>query len=151
MTKSFAIPGLRVGYAVASEEVVGLLRRIQPPWSMNALAAWVGTRLSYESTYLDESRQAIYAFRQQLREGLQAFSGIQPMPSEANFILCRLVDSTPTAQTLAQALAQRGILIRVCDDFTGLEPGRFIRIAVRRPEENERLLQSLGEILHNGR
>jgi histidinol-phosphate/aromatic aminotransferase/cobyric acid decarboxylase-like protein len=53
------------------------------------------------------------------------------------------------ARQLAAALAERGILIRTCDDFTGLEEDRFFRIAVRRPEQNERLLRALKEIFQH--
>ena len=149
MTKIFSVPGIRIGYGVTCEKTALALRQIQPPWPMNGLAASLGERLIGESGFLERSRREIAGFRQQLRTDLQGLPGIKLVPSEANFILCRLMDPAQTAQGLAQDLARRGILIRVCDDFTGLEPGRFIRVAVRRPEENQRLLQALQEILRH--
>jgi threonine-phosphate decarboxylase len=69
------------------------------------------------------------------------------VPSSANFFLCELIDPAWEANALALALARQGILIRVCDDFAGLKPGRFIRIAIRRPEENRRFIRVLKELL----
>jgi len=61
--------------------------------------------------------------------------------------LCELTDGRITSDELCERLARRGILIRNCDSFTGLEPGRFIRVAVRTPAENERLVRALHEVL----
>lgn len=146
LTKSFAIPGLRVGYAVASVDLVRRLALLQPPWSVNALAAHVGARLVREQGHLAESRSRILAFRLALEAELARLGGLASYRSCANFLLCRLSDSTLTGAELAARLAERGILIRVCDDFTGLAPGRFIRIAVHQPDQNRRLLDALREI-----
>ncbi|MBI3332620.1 MAG: threonine-phosphate decarboxylase [Candidatus Omnitrophica bacterium] len=150
MTKSFAIPGLRVGYLAASPGIVAGLRDLQPPWPMNGLAASVGARLLERGEpFLAQTRQALKRFRDSLREDLAGLGGIRPSPSSANFFLCRLEDPGWSNRRLADQLKERGILIRSCDDFTGLEPGRFIRVAVRRREENERLVGALREILRD--
>ncbi|MBI3615901.1 MAG: threonine-phosphate decarboxylase [Candidatus Omnitrophica bacterium] len=149
LTKAFAIPGLRVGYLAAPPQIVEQLAAIQPPWSMNAPAAFVGTHLIQEEEYLSDSRSVLQKFRISLWEGLKGLSFLDPYSSSANFFLCRLQDSALPNNRLADRLRDRGILIRVCDDFTGLESGRFIRIGVRRPEENQRLLDLLGEVFGN--
>ena len=143
MTKSFAVPGLRLGYLAASERIVSELGGIQPPWPVNGPAALAGRWLAGQTDYLEESRRSLRVFRRRLWEQLQELPGLRGVPSEANFFLCRLADPAWTAERLSAALAERGILIRTCGDFTGLEKGRFIRIAVRRPEQNERLLRAL--------
>ncbi len=147
MTKSFAVPGLRLGYLSASERIVSALAGIQPPWSVNGPAALAGRWLAGQQNYLEESRRSIRIFRQGLWEQLQKLPDLRCVPSEANFILCRLAGPVGGARRLAAALAERGILIRTCDDFTGLGKDHFLRIAVRRPEQNERLLRALKEIL----
>ena len=161
LTKVFCIPGLRAGYLVGSAELVRELRAIQTPWAMNAMAAHVGARLLAQKQEADpplravsapsagighwvaSTRRQVGAWRSSLEEGLRALGGIRPYPSAANFVLCRLSSPGESSRTLAVRLAGRGILIRVCDDFTGLAPGQFIRIAVRRPEETRRLLEAL--------
>lgn len=150
MTKGFAVPGLRVGYLAASSGTVQGLRSFQPPWPMNTFAAWVGTRLLRQGEpYLAESRDALKGFRISLWDGLTRLGPLGPCPSCANFFLCRVKDPRGSNRRLAEHLKDRGILIRTCDDFTGLEPGRFIRIAVRPAVENERLIRVLGEVLSN--
>lgn len=150
MTKFFAVPGLRLGFLAASEEIVSGLAEIQPPWPVNGPAALVGRWLAGQRDYLERSRQAMAVFRKDLSARLGALPGVVCAPSEANFILCRLKDRMESTQVLGAALAERGILVRLCDDFLGLEPGRFFRVAVRTPEENGRLLNALRGVLHAG-
>lgn len=147
LTKPFAIPGLRLGYAVAPPDAVETLRALQPAWPLNALALAVGPRLFEATGYLLKTRQAIAEWRTQLAASLQALEGLVPLPSVTNFLLCKLTRPEIPASGLAQQLARRGLLIRACDDFTGLEAGRFIRLAVRRPEDNARLVTELREAL----
>ncbi len=147
LTKTFAVPGLRAGYLVASALVCGRLGRLAPPWSMNALASWVMLNWLNDEEYLARSRRAIAIGRRQLEKGLKAFPQLAVFPSQANFLLIRLEDSSWSGPLLRERLLSRGILIRACDDFTGLAPGRFIRVAVRAEEENQRLLLGLRELL----
>ena len=147
MTKAFAVPGLRLGYGIAAPEVIEDFGRIQPPWPVNGPAALAGSWLAGQAEYLESCRRSILSFRQVLREQLGSLPGLRPVPSEANFFLCRLTDPSCNGPRLAAALAEQGILVRVCDDFTGLEPVRFIRVAVRKPEENDRLISALREAL----
>lgn len=148
LTKSFAVPGLRVGFLGASRLMIQELQRFQPPWVMNALAAQAGAWLVQQEEYLEHSRRTLKSLRESLWEGLRSLSGLSPVASAANFFLCRMTEGGWSNQRLAQKCARHGILIRTCDDFTGLEKGRFIRVAVRRAPENSRLLETLREILH---
>ena len=148
MTKAFAVPGLRVGYALSSISLIEDLKRFQPPWPMNTLAAQVGEHLARVGEgHLALTHELLPAWRSHLEEGLRALGGIRPYPSHANFLLCRLEDPAWTAGRLKTALARRGILIRDCGDFTGLGGGRFFRVAVRREEENAVLLSGFRELL----
>lgn len=143
LTKCFAIPGLRVGYLVGPEAVVRRLREIQPPWALNGPAVFVATRLLAQEALSSTARRLLGEWRFALTRGLERLPWLKVFPSSANFLLCRLLDPGFSARLLADRLAEKGILIRVCDDFTGLEQGRFIRIAVRRPEETKGLLEEL--------
>ncbi len=151
LTKSFAVPGLRVGFLVGSPEMVEVLNRVQPPWEMNSLAAFVGSRLVLEKEHLTGSRERMGQFRRSLWKALCLLPGLRPFPSAANFFLCRITNSRWSNERLAEELRGRGILVRSCDDFTGLERGRFIRVAVRLPEENQRLIGALREVFANAR
>lgn len=145
LTKLFAVPGLRLGYAVGPVAIVEELRALQSPWPLNTFALAVGARLFRETAYVERSRGAIAGWREELRTALCAIPGLAPFPSATNFLLCKLAEVGMTSDELCERLARRGILIRNCGDFTGLEPGRFIRVAVRTQMENERLVGALRE------
>ena len=147
LTKFFAIPGLRLGYLVASSAVVEDLRALQSPWPLNTFALAVGVQLFRELDDTDRSRRAVATLRDEVCRSLCAIPGLEPFPSVTNFILCKLTTSELTSSALSERLAHQGILIRNCDSFTGLESGRFIRIAVRTQEDNARLVAALRELL----
>lgn len=141
LTKFYALPGLRVGFAVAVPETIRKLESLQPPWSVNALAQLAGVAALSDRVYAERTVQAVRAARQELRSELSTL-GLDPSPSETNYVLCRVRD----AASLERSLRIRGIAVRNCDSFTGLEPNRFLRFAVRSPEENRRLVAALSQI-----
>jgi len=151
LTKLFAIPGLRLGYLVACPAIVEELRAFQPAWPLNTFALAVGTELLKETDYVVCSRQAIAKLRDELQQLLSTLPGLQPFPSVTNFVLCRLADADITSSEVCDRLLDHGLLIRNCDSFTGLEPSRFIRVAVRHREDNERLATALREVLSHAR
>ncbi|MDP3722172.1 MAG: threonine-phosphate decarboxylase CobD [Candidatus Omnitrophota bacterium] len=146
LTKCFAIPGLRVGYVVASPSVVERLRALQQPWPLNTFAIAVGAELFKETDYLARSRRLLRELRQSFQQALGRLSGLRSFATDVNFVLCKIERSDLTSSDLCRRLAEQGILIRNCDSFTGLESGRFIRMAIRLPEENARLLGALREV-----
>jgi len=135
-TKIFACPGLRLGYIVGD---VGGLRERQPTWSVSRLAQVAGQALLREAAYLEFTRRFVRECREDLIRGLQSVDGVEVFPSAANFVFFRV----PRAGDVAQRLRQEGIVVRGCDDFTGLPPDRYLRVAVRKRSENQRLLEAL--------
>ena len=83
----------------------------------------------------------LIAERERLRQVLAAIPWLEPLPSQANFVLCRLWDRS--GQKLANALAQRGILIRKLSHPALAE---YVRITVGRPEQNDALVAALREL-----
>lgn len=142
LTKFYALPGLRLGYLVAVPAMVERLRRLQPPWSVNALAGAAGRAALADPAYRDRTRRVVRELRDELVRGLREV-GLLPSPSEANFVLCRV----PDAGGLCRALRESGIVARNCDSFTGLPPNRYVRFAVRPRPEQERLLGVLREVV----
>ncbi|MCJ8499935.1 cobyric acid synthase [Desulfatitalea alkaliphila] len=146
MTKFYAIPGIRLGYAVAAEAVARRLNEQLPPWSVGSLAQAVGAALVTETDYAARSRAAVARLRAALQVGLAALPGLRPLPSAANYLLVRMARGGMDARDLAKALLQRRLAIRVCDNYAGLDRYYF-RVAVRTDAENERLLALLSEVL----
>ncbi len=145
VTKSYAIPGLRLGLLAAESDLVARVKAALPPWSVNTLAQMVGAAAFRDREYLEHTQSSVREWRRQLAGGLSSV-GLHVYPSEANFLLVRIGRDDVGARELATRLLRRGIAIRVCDNFDGLDAKHF-RVAVRTEEENERLLAALREEL----
>jgi histidinol-phosphate/aromatic aminotransferase/cobyric acid decarboxylase-like protein len=139
LTKLWSLAGIRAGYALASEELVGRLEQQRQPWSVNGPACagleWCAGDLDTPARVAREVGQA----RAALVDGLASL-GLAPFPSAANFLLVQLPwDATA-------ALAERGVAVRPAWSFPGLDE-TFVRIAVRPPRDTELLLAALREVL----
>lgn len=143
LTKIFAIPGLRLGCAVADAALARSVRDHQPPWSVNTLAQAVGVAALGDKDYIARSRSMMHGEREKLLAELRRMQGLTIYPGAANFLLVRLDLSRPDARILAQRLlSEDSIAIRVCDNFEGLN-AHFFRVAVRTADENARLITAL--------
>ena len=169
LTKVYAIPGLRVGYALASPDLVARLRQYQDPWTVSAPAEAAALASLADAEYLDRTRALIAAESARLTDLLWDLPGLRPAwpdrdrpagaPPLPNYVLASVTAPHLTSTQVHDALARRGFLVRECADFAGLEAGSLLtgpdrlvatlghlRIAVRRPEENDRLVAALAEI-----
>ena len=143
LTKFYGIPGLRLGLAIASREVITAMRRLLQPWSVNVLAQAVGEgALNDESDYASRTRELVAEERQKLIRNLRAIGGLCVFPGRANFLLVRVDQRGLDATEIARRMLRDGIAIRVCDGFDGLD-ARYFRVAVRTAEENACLCRAL--------
>lgn len=142
-TKIFSIPGLRLGFAVGSEKIIGKLRRFQEPWSVNGSALRVGESLLGEKAFVEQSRTVLRRAKKSLFEGLSRIKGLELIPSETNFLLVRRTDRR-SVEPLKRSLVREKVLIRSCGNFRGL--GRwYFRVAVKKEFENRKLIALLKE------
>jgi len=145
MTKFFGIPGLRLGYAMASEPLCGRLCDLGVPWNVNTLALAAGTASLQDREYNQRTILFIDQERRFLSDLLGSFPQFKVYPSSANFLLVEIAGGM-TARELARQLLPGLVIIRDCASFYGLTP-QFFRIAVRTRAENERLAALLEKIL----
>jgi threonine-phosphate decarboxylase len=145
-TKFFGIPGMRLGYLLAAPEVLARLAAAQEPWSVNTLAQVIGRACLTDKEYRHRTRALITQERQFLVAGLAGLPGLTPFPSAVNYLLVKLTRPGWTAARLRTQMLAHRIAIRDASNFRGLDE-HFFRIAVRRREENARLLQALEECL----
>lgn len=141
MTKFYAIPGLRLGYAVAGPSLIREMKRLQVPWSVNHLAQKAGVLALQDLDYERRSRQLISVERSWLSREL-ARLGCHTYEGAANFLLVRLGNHRMDADELQRRLGIEGILIRCCTTFIGLND-QYFRVAVRTRTENERFILAL--------
>ena len=144
LTKSWCIPGLRLGF-LATAGSMDRLRRMQPPWSVNSLAEkWSNAFLTDERRVeLLLSFESLRSEKRRFAKQLSGIPGIRLHCGAANFLLLELVNELLQAGTLYKELGHRGLLVRVCDSFRGMARGRFVRVAVRTAIENGRLVREL--------
>ncbi|HYF79485.1 MAG TPA: threonine-phosphate decarboxylase CobD [Symbiobacteriaceae bacterium] len=139
LTKFYALPGLRIGYAVGRPELVADLDRVRDPWSVSALAQAAALAALADHAYADRTREWVRAERTFLAGELARLPGYSIAPPSANFILLRAPEP---AWAIQERLGPQGILIRDCRSFQGLSE-YHVRVAVRSRPENLRLLEAL--------
>jgi histidinol-phosphate aminotransferase len=134
-SKAYGLAGLRIGYGVASEELIALLRRIRPPFSANAMAQAAALAALDDEDHVARTRAMTIAGLAQLEAGC-ARLGLACVPSRANFILVKVGDG----RTVFGKLQRRGVIVRPVDNY-GLP--EYVRVTVGTEAENERLLAAL--------
>ena len=151
-TKSYAMAGLRLGYGVCGDrDVAERLRLTGQPWSVSIPAQEAGRAALLETEYLEQSRSLIAGERRRVSRRL-ADMGFLVFPSQVNYVLFKDVEECKHGN-IGKRLQERGFLIRDCSSFKGLEAGKedpvfcFYRIAIRRQEENNRLLDAIQGIV----
>ena len=139
-TKIYGMAGVRLGYLLGSDEdLLDRLRRAGQPWAVSTPAQEAGLAALKETEYVRQVRALIAQERPVLAAGLRAL-GCRVVEGEANYLLFRC--ETP----LIEPLRQRGILLRSCGNYEGLDDAWY-RTAVRTGPENARLLGALKEVL----
>lgn len=139
-TKLYAMAGVRLGYLLCSNTILlEKLRLAGSPWSVSSLAQMAGIAALQEKDYVSRVRDLIQKQRLFLSQGLQML-GLRVVPGEANYLLFQC--EVP----LLAPLRKRGILLRGCGNYSGLDD-TWYRTAVRTETENRRLLAALEEII----
>ena len=137
-SKWAGLAGLRLGFGAFPRSLMGHLWKIKQPYNVSVAASQAGLAALAHRDSLEALGQKIRDERARLHQLLTDIDYLQPYPSQANFILCRVVDRSTSA--LKARLAEDGILIRYFD-----KPGLHdhIRISVGRPQETDRLIEFL--------
>jgi histidinol-phosphate aminotransferase len=140
-SKWAGLAGIRLGYGVLPEWLASRLMVIKPPYTPNVAANVAGLASLQDSATLMERVALIREERQRLQGTLSAVRFLEPHPSAANFILCRVVGME--ARALRDALRRKGVFTRY---FDRPELADCLRISVGRPQDSERLLAALRAI-----
>jgi threonine-phosphate decarboxylase len=135
MTKDYGLAGLRLGYVVAHPDAIAAMRRLQPEWSVSAAAQAAGLAALEDGEHLARSLALIREAKAELIEVLER-ADFRAHVGAANFLLVHAGD----ASRWRTALLELGIAVRDCTSF-GLP--EWLRVAVRTPDENARLVDAL--------
>lgn len=139
MSKYFSLAGLRLGYALADEDIVSSLEKTRLPFSISSIAEAAAVEALDSLDYYDRIRGEILKQRKGLFRGISGLEGLEPYPSSANFLMVKV---NPPIRGLVDSLASTGHIVRDLQGLPGLE-GQFIRITVGTQDENESMLRAL--------
>jgi len=138
LTKSYAIPGIRLGYAISSVENIRAMRKVKVPWSVSVFAQKIGMVVIGKEgdDFLTDTRKKIERSKVRIENRLRERD--MHVESDANFYILDVGNGK--AKEAKRELLKQGLLVRDCTSF-GLPS--HIRFSVRKDEENERLMGAL--------
>lgn len=144
ISKSYGVPGLRLGIlASADTDLIAKMKRQVSIWNINSFAEFF---MQIFTKYLKDYHNSCELFIQVraifLKE-LNAIPFLHVMPTQANFVLCEVKSPYTATELVITLLKEHNILLSACSAKKGLEPNRYIRIAVRSAPDNERLINAL--------
>lgn len=139
-TKLYGMAGVRLGYCLSGNTaLLDAMQNAGQPWAVSSLAQAAGLAALDETAYVEQVRALIAQQRPRLTAGLRAL-GLRVLDGRANYLLFQ------GPETLGDALQPRGVVLRSCANYPGLD-GSWYRTAVRTGPENEQLLKTLAEVL----
>jgi len=145
--KSHGVAGLRLGVLASGDgELLARVERRLPIWNVNSVAECFMQRAPlYQNEYAAACLQVV-SERNRLQAGLDEVGWLRPLSSSGNFVLCELGRGISAAAVTRALLAGASILVKDCSGRPGLEGGQYVRLAVRGPASNDRLLRALAEL-----
>lgn len=144
LTKRFAVPGLRIGYAIASAPLISSLKKWRMPWPLSGPSIAGALYLIKNRNEYNIDAESLHSEALRISDNLRKM-GIKVEPSDCNFILCKLPQGK-AAEMKDRLVENYGILIRDASNFEGLTDAHF-RIAAQDPSANNLLINAIGKWL----
>lgn len=143
ISKFFAAPGLRLGYAICSNhDLLKEVNQKKNPWSINSLAAIAGEIMFTDTDYMKQTKELISSERSRICKLLEESGKFQVFPTSANFLLAKIKSDTLTSEDYFDACIRQNMMIRDCSTFPFLN-NKFIRFCFMEKEQNDKLLDIL--------
>ena len=147
ISKFFAAPGLRLGYAVTGNpDLLKYINTKKNPWTINSLAEIAGCIMFSDKDYIDKTKALITGERQRMYDILSSWKTVKVYPSCTNFLLVRILREDVTSDMVFDHCIRKGLMIRDCATFPFLDSS-YIRFCVMGPEKNDELLEAFREVL----
>jgi threonine-phosphate decarboxylase len=142
LTKFYGLAGIRIGFGLASPDIVKIIKKAKMPWSVNSLAMYAAVEAVKDKDFIEKTKLLLSNSKREMLKMFKTIPWLKVYPSETNFLLVEIIQGELTSTQLREGLAKKGFLIRDCKDFDGLN-NRFFRVTVRRPEENKKLIEQI--------
>jgi len=146
ITKFYGMPGIRFGYGIAANNLIEALETTRQPWSINTLAGFATLAAFHDKAFIENSKSTIAKGRTEFALMLGEVKGLHVFPSETNFLLVKILNPKYTSTGLREEMAKRGMLIRDCSTFVGLDE-HFFRVTVRSGADNRKLVDALKQTM----
>lgn len=140
-SKAFSLAGVRLGYLLGNECVIREFLKVRQPYSVDAVSQAIGKVVFQNRAKFEPGIIQIISERQRMLEELAAIPGVDPYPSDSNYILFKVAQ----AGQVWQQLFDQGILIRDFSKARYLEGS--LRVSVGTPQENDQFLAALRQIV----
>ena len=145
-SKVLGLAGMRVGYGLACAEIIEYMHRIKPVFSLTRLSFAAALNTLRDTEYIENSIKKGIESRQFLYDEISKIDGLFVFPSKSNFMLINVKETGLTAAELALELMKKGIIVRDCTSFKGLDE-YWIRISICTLEEDKKFIKILKEVL----
>ena len=146
MSKVLGLAGMRIGYGLACAEIIEYMHRIKPVFSLTRLSFVAALNTFRDKAYIEDSIRRGIESREYLYSEVSKIDGLHVFPSKSNFMLINVRETGFTASELALELMKRGIIVRDCTSFKGLDE-YWIRISICTLEEDKKFIEILKEVL----
>ena len=147
MSKVLGLAGMRIGYGLACDTIIEYMHRIKPVFSLTRLSFVAACNTFDDKEYIAQSIEKGIESRQYLYDEISKIDGLNVFPSKSNYMLIDIRETGFTAAELALELMKKGIIVRDCTSFKGLDE-YWIRISICTLKEDEKFINILKEVLN---
>lgn len=145
LTKFFAMPGLRVAYAVAHPEMRTAIEAFVPPWPVDAIAAEAARLALQDQAAIAAACEINARERAWLADRLKSL-GLEVFPSAANYLMVKTDENRDGFDVWRRLIVEHRVVVRSCANFDGLDE-HYFRIGVRTRSENQLLVEAMLQAL----
>ena len=146
-SKILGLAGMRIGYGLANTQLIEYMKRVKPAFSLTRLSQIAAKESLSDKEYIEKSRQISIKSRDYLYEELSRIPQLKVYESKANYLLVDVRKTGMTSGVLSEKLLKKGIIVRDCHSFHGLDD-YWIRVSVGTLEEDEKFINVLKHIVH---
>jgi len=146
MSKVLGLAGMRIGYGLANSEMIEYMHRIKPVFSLTKLSYIAALNTLKDKKYIEESIEKGIESREFLFNELSKIKSLNVFNSYSNYILIGIEKTGFKASQLSKELLKKGIIVRDCTSFRGLDE-YWIRVSIGTMEENKKFIAIINTIL----
>ena len=146
-SKAFGLAGFRIGYLISNSEIIRYAKRAKPAMNVNLLAQTAVIAALENFGRIQVNTENIKSVRNWLFDELRQIPGLEPIPSETNFIMINCANSGLTSKFIVEALFKKNIFVRDFSEKPGIPLNAYFRITIGKKEHMQHLLKALKDIL----